>query len=65
MSERNKLIQTLKHLIHANKVKQLKFQEQHYFGEEVGCITKEACVMASLLPKMHELNVKFDDMEFQ
>lgn len=39
----------------------MKFQEKYGFGDEVGCITKEACVIASLLPKMRELNVTFDD----
>lgn len=60
-NERELLIQKLKHLIEANEIKQREYQQQNNVSPECGCITKEACMMASLLPQMQKLGVTFDD----
>ncbi len=61
MSEREELIQRLKRLIEANKVKQATYRQQYNVSDEIGFLTREAVIMASLLPKMQQLGVTFDD----
>ena len=60
MSERDKLILKLKHLIQTNALKQQQYQEENN-NPEVGYLTREACVMASLLPQMQSLGITFED----
>lgn len=55
MNERDKLIHRLKSLIEANAIKQRLYQEQNGVSSDVGCLTKEACEMASLFPQMQRL----------
>jgi len=59
--ERQLLIQRLKCLMETNEIKQQKYQQQNGINYECGCITRESVIMASLLPKMQELGVGFDD----
>lgn len=61
MTERDKLIQKLKYLISVNDAKQQEYQRQNNVSPECGCLTREACVMALLLPQMQQLGVTFDD----
>jgi hypothetical protein len=58
--KRETLIQRLKQLIEANNIKQQKYQQNN---PECGCITRETCVIASLLPQMQQLEVTFEDYQ--
>lgn len=61
MSERDLLIQKLKLLIKTNDIKQKEYQQKYRLSAECACLTKEACIMASLLPRMNALNVTFEN----
>lgn len=63
MSERQLLIQRLKHLIQLNDIKQQEYQKKYNTGPECGFLTKEACLMVSLVPQMRNLDITFKDIE--
>ena len=60
---KEELIAKLKALIVANNIKQKEYQEKYNLSSEVSCLTREACQMFSLYPKMLELSVTFKDCE--
>lgn len=59
--ERQELILRLKKLIKTNEDKQKAYREENNSSDDVAYLTRESCVIASLLPKMHQLGVTFDD----
>jgi len=63
LAERDKLIHRLKMLVAANDIKQKQYRKENNLSEEVGCLTRESCIMASLLPQMNRLGITFDDLE--
>lgn len=63
MSERQLLIQKLKHLIQLNDIKQQEYQKKYNTGPECGFLTKEIFMMAVLVPQMRNLDITFNDVE--
>lgn len=61
MNEREQLICRLKSLLETHKLKQRQYQEENNLGSEVGCISRESLIIASLLPQMQALKVSFED----
>jgi hypothetical protein len=61
MNDKEQLITKLKILIEASDIKQKKYQEENNYPVDIGCITRETCKMASLVPQMICLGVTFED----
>ncbi len=61
MNEKEKLISRLKALIKRNDEKQLQYQHENGLSEEVGCLTREAYVLVTLIPEMERLGIKISD----
>ncbi len=62
---REELIVELKRLSAISAEKQLRYQQQYNLGPEVGCITKETCKIAALLPKMIEFGITLNEINTQ
>ena len=45
-----------------NNSKQAEFQKQNNLRNEVGTITREACMIMALVPQMQELGVTLEDI---
>lgn len=58
---RESLICKVRDLLMAHDAKQEQYRKNGMLGDDVGCITREACEMMSLLPQMHSLGISFDD----
>lgn len=61
MSERERLIQRLKYLIREMNKKQEEYRKNNNLGDECAFLTKEGMMIASLYPKMRDLDVSFED----
>ncbi|MFA5571560.1 MAG: hypothetical protein WDA42_00510 [Candidatus Bathyarchaeia archaeon] len=59
---RESLITELKYLMQVNNSKQAEFQKQNNLRNEVGTITREACMIMALVPQMQELGVTLEDI---
>lgn len=61
MDKRQELINRIKQLLKTHDAKTKQYQEQHGLSADFGCITRESCVITSLLPEMQRLGVTLDD----
>jgi hypothetical protein len=55
------LIAKLKSLSEAHNEKQRQYQLENNLSSEVGCFTKEICLIASLMPLVWQLGVTVDE----
>jgi hypothetical protein len=62
MSDRDRLIIRLKNLLAIHKAKQEKWQAENKLRPDVGCLTREACIITCLYPQMRQLGVTFNDV---
>ena len=60
-SERDRLIAKLTYLTAISNAKQEKYRKETGAGPEVGYLTKEALMIAALVPEMIRLGVTPDD----
>ncbi|RDJ35481.1 MAG: hypothetical protein DWQ19_11740 [Crenarchaeota archaeon] len=61
LNERQLLIQKIKYLMEKHDKKSQDYQRQNGLNSEYGCITRESCVMASLVSQMQQLGITFDE----
>jgi hypothetical protein len=59
---RESLITELKYLMRVDNAKQAEYQKQNNLSNEVGTITREACMIMELVPQMQELGVTLEDI---
>ena len=63
VDEREKLILKLKTLLKIHNAKMEQWQKDNNLSTEVGCITREAFIMTSLIPEMQRLKISIEDYQ--
>ncbi len=63
LNERQELINRLKILVRSQKDKKNKLRAENQIGDEVWFLVKEDFVIASLIFKMRQFNISFEEIE--